>query len=109
MSTVLVVDLAAVLDTSKVGADATRQLEKTWKDAKSQPEEKQRQLLAKLEKKRDALRAALLSRVKPIVAELAKKKGALAVLEKGAVLYSQGEDLTAQVIAKLDAGGPLKA
>jgi Skp family chaperone for outer membrane proteins len=109
MSVILVVDLAAVLDTSTVGKDATKQLEKSWKDAQSQPEEKQRALLARLEKQREALRAALLARVKPVVQELAKKKGALAVLEKGAVLYSTGEDITKDVIAKVDAGGPLKA
>jgi len=104
----LVLDLAAVLDTSKVGADAAKSLEKRWGEAKALPEDKQKKLLAELEQKRAALRKQLLDRARPAVAELAKKKGAAAVLEKGAVLWTEAEDITAQVIARVDAAGALK-
>lgn len=109
MTTVLVVDLAAVLDKSKVGAEAAKSLEKAWGEAKAQSDDKKRKLLDELEKKRAGLRKALLDRVKPAVAELAKKKGAQAVLEKGAVLWTDAEDVTGQVIAAVDEKGPLKA
>lgn len=108
MGAILVVDLAAVLDKSKVGAEARAGLEKLWKDAQGKSEADQRQVLAELERKRDALRTAVLARARPAAAELAKKKGAQAVLEKGSVVWAEGEDITAQVIARVDAGGPLK-
>jgi Skp family chaperone for outer membrane proteins len=108
MATLLVVDLPALLDTSKVGADAARELEKAWNEAKSKPEEERRELLAKLQARRDGLREQLLARAKPLVAQLAKEKKADAVLEKGAVLWSTAEDITQALIARVDAGGPLK-
>lgn len=108
--TFLVVDVPAVLDQSKVGAEAAKALSTEWEKSKSESAEKQREALSKLQQKRDELRAALLKRAKPILAELAKQKSARAVLERGAVLWADEkiEDVTAQVIAKLDAGGPLK-
>ena len=45
MATLLVVDLAALLDTSKVGAEAAKGLEKTWNDAKKLPDEERQKLL----------------------------------------------------------------
>ncbi len=108
MTTHLVVDLAAVLDKSKVGAEAAKSLEKAWAEAKSQSDDKKRKLLDELEKKRAGLRRALLDRVRPAVAELAKKKGAQVVLEKGAVLWTDADDITAEVIARVDEKGPLK-
>lgn len=107
MSSILIIDVTALLDTSKVGAAAAKQLEKAWDDAKRQPEDKKQALLAQLTAKRDGLRKQLIDRARPIVAELAKQKGALAVLERSAVVWSQGEDITATVIAKVDAAGPL--
>ena len=66
--------------------------------------------LAALQLRRDALRSALLSRAKPIIAAQAKKKSAKVVLEKAsAVWFDAGvEDITAAVIKEVDAGGPLK-
>jgi Skp family chaperone for outer membrane proteins len=107
MTTILTVDLPAVLDKSRLGADASKALEKAWADAKSQSEEAKRALLVELEKKRDTLREKLLARARPIIAELGKQKGAAAVLEKGSVAWANGEDITQAVIAKLDAGAPL--
>lgn len=109
MATIGILDTAQLLDSSKVGAEAAKSLEKTWNDAKSQPDEKKREVLAQLEQRRIALRQALMDRARPIVAELAKKKGLEVVLEKGAVVWSTGEDLTKEVIAKVDSGGPLKS
>lgn len=109
MATVLVVDLTAVLDTSKVGADATKALEKSWNEASKLPDAEKQKVLAKLQAQRDALGEALLARARPALAELAKEKKADLVLEKTAVLWSSAaEDVTKQLIKKVDAGGPLK-
>lgn len=108
MSTLLVVDLPTLLDTSKVGADAAKELEKAWVEAKSKPEDERRELLSKLQARRDGLRDQLLARARPVVEQLAKEKKADAVLEKSAVLWSHAEDITQAVIARVDAGGPLK-
>jgi Skp family chaperone for outer membrane proteins len=107
MSTILLLDVTALLDTSKVGAAAAKQLEQSWDEAKRQPEDAQRTLLTELTARRNGLRTQLLERARPIAAELARQKGAVAVLERGAVFWSQGEDITAAVIAKVDAAGPL--
>jgi Skp family chaperone for outer membrane proteins len=104
-----IIDTAALLDSSKVGAEAAKALEKAWTEAKAQPDDKKRELLAQLEQKRAALRQQLIDRARPLIAELAKKKTLDVVLEKGAIVWSTGEDLTKDVIAKVDAGGPLKA
>ena len=111
MPDILLLDIPSLLDSSKVGSDAAQSLEKIWIDAKGAPEAKQKAVLADLAKRRDGLRTALLSRAKPLIAELAKKKGAKVVLEKGAVLWSDAsvEDITAQLITKVDGLGPLKA
>ena len=106
--TLLTLDLRALLDSTKIGADAAKALEKAWNDAKPADEAAKQKLLRELEAKRDGLRSLLLARATPAIAELAKKKGATAVLEKSAVVWSEAEDITAQVIAKVDAGGPLK-
>jgi len=107
MTTILTVDVVGLLDQSKVGADAARSLEKAWNEAKGQPEEKRNELLAQLQAKRDGLRQRLFERAKPIMAEVARQKGAIAVLDKSVVAWSPGEDITALIIAKVDAGGPL--
>jgi Skp family chaperone for outer membrane proteins len=109
MSTLMTVDLTAVLDTSTVGAEAAKLLERLWAEARTQPEDKRRELLKQLEARRDGLRQQLLDRARPIIAELARQKGATMVVEKSAVLFSSGEDLTQALIARVDAAGPLKA
>ena len=108
MPPVLIIDLVTLLDRSIAGADATRALERQWKEAAAQPDEKKRELITQLEARRDALRKQLLDRATPIMAELAKKKGAVAVLEKSAVAWTEAEDITTQVSARVDALGPLK-
>jgi Skp family chaperone for outer membrane proteins len=108
MATIGILDTAMLLDSSKVGADAAKALEKAWSEAKSQPDDKKRELLAQLEQRRSSLRQQLIDRAKPAIAELAKKKNLEVVLEKGAVVWGTLEDLTKDVIAKVDAGGPLK-
>ena len=74
------------------------------------PEAKQKTVLAELAKRRDHLRGALLDRAKPLIAELAKKKGAKVVLEKGTVLWADPgiEEITRELIARVDGQGPLK-
>jgi Skp family chaperone for outer membrane proteins len=110
MSTFLVVDLTALLDSSTVGAEAAKGLEKTWKDSQKLPDDEKAQLLAKLQAQRDGLREALFARARPLLAELAKEKKADLVLDKSAVLWAaKAEDVTKALIKKVDAGGPLKA
>ena len=108
MATLLVVDLAALLDTSKVGAEAAQGLKKTWDEASKLPDEERQELLGKLQNQRDALREALFTRARPLLAELAKEKKADAVLDKSVVLWGKGDDITKALIKKVDAGGPLK-
>lgn len=108
MATIALLDTPQLLDKSKVGLEAAKALEKTWVEAKAQPEDKKRELLNQLELKRNDLRKQLIERAGPIIAELAKAKKLDAVLEKGAVIWSTAEDLTNAVIAKVDAAGPLK-
>jgi Skp family chaperone for outer membrane proteins len=108
MATIALLDTPQLLDKSKVGLEAAKALEKTWAEAKAQPEDKKRELLNQLELKRSDLRKQLMDRAGPIIAELAKAKKLDAVLEKGAVIWSTAEDLTSAVIAKVDAAGPLK-
>ena len=108
MATLLVVDLTALLDSSKVGAEAAKGLEKTWNEAKKLPDEERQALLGKLQNQRDALREALFARARPLLAEIAKEKKADAVLDKSAVLWGKGDDVTKALIKKGDAGGPLK-
>lgn len=107
MTVVLVVDLAAVLDTSKVGKEASSALERRWRDAEKKPEAEKQKLLGELQGQRDSLRGALLARAKPVVEALAREKKATLVLERTAVLWGATEDVTAQVISRVDAGGPL--
>lgn len=104
----LVIDLVTLLDRSIAGADATKALERQWKAVKDAPEDQQRELLGRLEQKRDGLRKQLLDRARPIIAELAKKKGAQVVLEKSAVVWTEAEDITTEASARVDALGPLK-
>jgi Skp family chaperone for outer membrane proteins len=106
--TLLTLDLRSLLDSCTVGVEAAKSLEKLWTDAKPADDAAKKKLLQELEGKRDNLRNLLLSRAKPVITELAKKKNATAVLEKGTVVWGDLEDITAQVIARVDAGGPLK-
>jgi Skp family chaperone for outer membrane proteins len=110
MADLLLIDLPALLDTSRVGLDAAKALEKTWNDSKKESEPRRKELLAQLQQRRDALRTALLQRAKPIIAAHAKKKSAKVVLEKGTAVWTDPtvEDITASVIKEVDAGGPLK-
>lgn len=110
MPDILVLDVPSLLDSSKVGAEAAKSLEKVWLEAKGQPEEKLKAVMADLSRRRDALSAALLGRARPLVQEVAKKKGAKLVLEKTAIFWSDGsaEDITKDIIAKVDGMGPLK-
>jgi hypothetical protein len=108
MATILVVDLTALLDSSKVGAEAAKGLEKTWKAGAKLPDEEKQKLLIKLQGQRDGLRDALFARARPLLAELAKEKKAELVIDKSAVLWGGTEDVTKVLIKKVDAGGPLK-
>jgi hypothetical protein len=108
MATILVVDLTALLDSSKVGAEAAKGLEKTWKAGAKLPDEEKQKLLIKLQGQRDGLRDALFARARPLLAELAKEKKAELVIDKSAVLWGGTEDVTKVLIKKVDAGGPLE-
>jgi Skp family chaperone for outer membrane proteins len=98
MPDLLTLDTRAILDTSEVGRAAAATLEKDW--AKHQdPKE--------LESKRALLRKALLERARMVVEGIAKKKKAKWVMEAGAVIWGERDDITKAVIAEVDAQGPL--
>jgi Skp family chaperone for outer membrane proteins len=107
MATVLVVDLTALLDSSKVGAEAAKGLEKTWKESQKLPENERTELLKKLQAQRDSLREALFARARPLLAEIAKEEKADLVLDRSAVLWGTAKDVTKALIKKVDAGGKL--
>lgn len=107
MATVLVVDLTALLDSSKVGAEAAKGLEKTWKESQKLPENERAELLKKLQAQRDSLREALFARARPLLAEIAKEEKADLVLDRSAVLWGTAKDVTKALIKKVDAGGKL--
>lgn len=108
MATVLVVDLALMLDQSRVGAEAAKALEQEWRGGEKLSDAEKQKLMGKLQGRRDALREALVARARPLLAELAKEKKADLVLERTAVLWGAAEDVTEALIKKVDAGGPLK-
>lgn len=109
MATVLVVDLTALLDTSKVGIEAAKTLEKEWQAAQQSPEAERVELLRKLQARRDVAREALFSRARPLVAAIGKEKKADLVLDRSAVLWAaNAEDVTRLLIDRVDAAGPLK-
>ena len=108
MATVLVVDLALVLDQSRVGAEAAKALESEWREGEKLGEAEKQKLLARLQSWRDALREALVARARPLLAELAREKKADLVLERTGLLWGAAEDVTQALIKKVDAGGPLK-
>ena len=103
----LTVDLRSLLDSCKVGIEATRGLEHTWDHSSTADDTAKAKLLRDLERKRDGLRELLLARAKPAISDLAKKRGAIAVLEKSVVLWTEAEDITALIMAAVDEGGPL--
>lgn len=109
MATVLVVDLTALLDTSKVGIEAAKTLEKEWQAAQHQSDTERAELLRKLQARRDILREALFSRARPLVAALGKEKKADLVVDRSAILWAaSAEDVTKVLIDRVDAAGPLK-
>lgn len=133
MAEYLVIDSTALLDKSKVGAEAAKHLEQTWTESQArhqklkeqakgatgpalkavqqQVADFERESLTALEHKRASLREKLIERARPLLKELAAAAGAKMVLERSAVAFLADDklDITAQVIAKVDALGPLKA
>jgi len=108
MPDLLTLDVRALLDSSEVGKHAAAALAKLWEPVKDQEPSLQSQVLKDLEFKRAWLRKALLERARPVVESLAKKKKARWVLESGAVLWGDREDITKAVVAEIDAQGPLQ-
>lgn len=107
MAEMLVVDLAGLLDRSKVGAAAAAQLEKQWQASADKPAPEREALLRTLQERRDKLRAALLDRARPLLEAMRTERKAKWVLERSAVLAGPTEDVTDALIQKVDAGGPL--
>lgn len=126
----LVVDMQKLMDGSQVGQDAARLLAERYEKAQKEhramlaavhkaPEWDREEALQKartfeedairgLRKQQDALRTALLRRAQPWVEEAMRQSGATLVLERGAVLVCDPQaDITPQLIAKVDAQGPL--
>jgi Skp family chaperone for outer membrane proteins len=128
---ILVLDVARLLDASEVGKQAAADLAKRFETAKKQRqalkakvdkaegparEEAQRELNAfeakearALEEARAGLRHALLARAQPHVIRLLKERGASVVLRaEELVVFKRDLDITAHVIAAVDKEGALK-
>lgn len=104
----LTIDTAQLLDSSTAGSAAAKVLTDRWEAAASKSAAEKQALLAELQVLRDSLRRQLLERAQPVIAEIAKKKKATAVLDKAAVVFGTLEDITDAVMARVDAQGPLK-
>ena len=128
---ILVLDVARLLDTSEVGKKAAADLAKRFETAKKQRqalkakvdgaegparEEALRELNAfeakearALEEARAGLRHALLARAQPHVIRLLKERGASVVLRaEELVVFKRDLDITAHVIEAVDKEGSLK-
>jgi Skp family chaperone for outer membrane proteins len=127
----LVVDMQRLMDDSKVGQEAAKAvaarfdaaqgeykklLEKAAKApagkdktaAEAKVREFDQQSIKAIKTAQDALRLALLKRAQPFVDDAMKATGAEAVLDRAAVLMCDPVvDITNQLIAKVDALGPL--
>lgn len=128
----LVIDMRRLLDESETGRQAAAALEARFTAARQQYEglkeqakgaqgPAQRQLLeeaarfeaqalGEIEAARASLRASLLARAEPALRQIAEARGVRLVLERSAVvLFDDAADVTAEVIAAVDADGPLSA
>jgi len=128
----LIVDMQRVLDESQVGKDASVVLEAQMKAAQEEFKKLQdkhksakgdalkaaeaqaiqfeQKSIADLEARRKEMRDELVARARPIMSGLAMSQGAKLVLERTAVIiFDPNGDVTADVIARVDAQGPLKA
>ena len=127
----VVVDMRALLDDSRVGREAARTLEQRWTDsvakaqsmrekAKAAPGTQKTALMEQvqkfereteqaLEEARNTLRREVLARAQPFEKEAAQARGVTAVLDRASVvLCEKADDLTDEVIDRIDALGPLK-
>ena len=122
----VVLDIQQVLDQTKEGLAAAKVLDTRWQKAKARYDElikiaeKTKDPVARqkaegaandfeesavdeIEEERHKRREALLTKANPVIAALAKEKGADLVLDRGAVLHCTDElDITQTIIERLD-------
>jgi Skp family chaperone for outer membrane proteins len=127
--TILVLDLARVLDESAFGRSAQEALTRELDEARLKHEGMRQQAksaagptqtklvdearaferdtLAGLEKKRAELRETLLNDVRAIVDEIRTARKSTLVLDaRAVVMAAEADDITAEVLARVDAKGP---
>lgn len=127
----IVVDMRALLDDSGVGREASRILETRWNEAAAKARKMHDQARAAppatqpvlteaavkfereteqaLEDSRNGLRRQVLARAQEHIREAATQRNVTTVLDRGSVvLCAREEDVTPEVIAKIDAMGPLQ-
>jgi Skp family chaperone for outer membrane proteins len=111
--TLLVVDVARVLDQSRAGqagalklrkrADAAKATHQGMRDAVAAAAF-EREAVVEIERERAALREALLATIQSVTEMVRLKRGATVVVDRGVVLaVDPAADVTAEVIALLDA------
>lgn len=121
---VLVVDLARVLDESAEGKAGAKALGERWEAAKAKHQTLQKRVdgakeealsaarsalirfeketLAAIEQERKQLREALLAKVRPVVEAIAKERSAAVVIEASNALYvGPNVDVTTEVLTRL--------
>src|SRR5689334_22047166 len=117
MPGVIVVDMRALLDDSRVGREAARMLEQRWQESmqaaqsmrdkvkaasgpqkgplQEQLQKFEREAEQGLEDARNALRREVLARAQTFVKEAAQARGVTLVLDRGSVvLCEKGDDVT---------------
>ena len=130
MQEFLVVDMRAILDLSQAGREGAGVLEKQWNEAAAKaqgireqaktaagPAQKaimeqlqnlEKDTTAGIEKKREELRAKVLERAQAVMRPIVESRGAKLVLDRGGIIWCSPEnDITQDVIAKVDAMGPI--
>ncbi len=121
---ILVIDLARVLDESAEGKAGAKALAARWEVAKTEHAKLQKaaeaasgaaqgeahkalirfekETLAAIEDERRTLRSSLLEKVRPLVAAVAKQRKADVVLEASSALYvAETADITQTILGKL--------
>jgi Skp family chaperone for outer membrane proteins len=99
MVTILTIDLRAVLDRSETGRDAANRLREKYGQHDGRDG---------LAAQRAAMCQALLRRAHRVLAVIAKRREAVVVDRRSLVLAHRAEDVTAEVIRRVDALGPLR-
>lgn len=99
MVTVLLVDFQAVLDRSETGRQASRTLVEGLREHRDP---------RRLERQRDAMCQALIGRAQRVLEQIVAGRDAIVVDRRAWVTKRPAEDVTEELIRRVDALGPLR-